>query len=382
MTTKYKVLKRSTAPNQKTVALACGVSRSTVAAILSGGALAERYNKETRKKVLATVEKLNYRPNRSAQMMRKQKSNLIAIVHFGVGIEAVHKTNLILSQKVRAVGYDYLSIDMSWYEGSVERTLTELIQARVEGVLISHIQEVFADQQIEVLHHAGIPVVSINDERRSGVPLICDDVADAFARLTQDLLAKDHRLILNLAPRAAHPANTYSRSASERVAGFRRAIEAKGSWQEVIEEDFFKLWPTLGRETVHGVTVYHKKGEYEQMNRPVYRFCQRLFRTEKLPDAMVCSNDALALEAILSGQEQNIAVPRDLAITGYDNDQIGAFPVIGLTTAEQDTEKICTRGVEALLNLIRDPSKKADGGKFPSQLIFRTSSGRVSSRIE
>lgn len=370
------MLKRTTVPNQKTVALACGVSRSTVASILSGGALAARYSKATQEKVHAAVAELNYRPNRSAQMMRRQRSNLIAIVHFGAGIESAHKTNLVLSQKVHAAGFDYLSVDMNWHGGSVERTLTELIQARVEGVLISHIQAVFGEEHIEELHRAGIPVVSINGERRPGVPLFCHDVENAFAGLTRQLLTEGHRLILNLTSGVVHPGDAYPRSVAERVAGFRKAIEVNGTWQGVTENEFFEQWPTLQRESVHGVTVYQEDRLYEQMSRPVYRFCQRLFATGKLPDALVCPNDAFALEAILAGQEHNISVPRELAVTGYDNDEIGTFPSIGLTTAEQDIENICTQGVDAMLSLIRDPEQIIESRAFPSELIFRTSSGR------
>lgn len=63
LATSNHVLKRPTVANQKSVALESGVSRSTVGAILSGGALALRYSEETRSKVLAAAAKLNYRPS-------------------------------------------------------------------------------------------------------------------------------------------------------------------------------------------------------------------------------------------------------------------------------------------------------------------------------
>ena len=66
---------------------------------------------------------------------------MIGIVHFGAGIEAALKVNLTLAADVCARGYDYLAVDMNWHGGSVERVIDELIQSRVEGVIISHIQE-------------------------------------------------------------------------------------------------------------------------------------------------------------------------------------------------------------------------------------------------
>lgn len=351
-----------------------GVSRSTVAAVLSGGGA--RYSAETCRKVLAAAKQLNYRPSRAAQVMRNQRSNYVAIVHFGAGIESAQKTNLGLSRQLNAAGYDYLAMDMDWHGGGVERTLEELIQARVEGVLISHIQEVFEEKHIESLRRFGIPVVAINGEQRSGVPLLCHDLKKAFEDLTCHLLDNGHRLILNMTSDDLDLAGERARAISHRVLGFRRAMERAGTWMILSEEDFLQQWPTLPRDKVLGITVTQKKVLYTQLENPVYQFCQRLFPTKKLPDAIVCPNDAVAMEAILAAQEWGLGVPRDFAVTGYDNDRIGAFPALGLTTAEQDIENICVQSVETLLSLIRDPHQKMKGKVFPSKLILRTSSGR------
>lgn len=365
------MLKRG-AVSQKMIAEACGVHRSTVGSILSGGALALRYNEETRNKVLAAAARLHYRPSRAAQAMRKNRSNLIAIVHFGTGIEAAEKTNQELCRKVAEAGYDILALDMNWHGGSVHRTLTELIEARVEGVLISHTQEIFTDAHIAVLHGAGIPVVSINGEARSGVPLVCTELAATFAELTRHLHQAGRRVIVQPAPdRQDHPV----RSVSERIAGFRAACEAAGSWTSLGEEEFFRQWPDFPTDRPAGITVLQDPGLYERLDRPVYQFCQRLFRSGRRPDALVCPNDSLAVEALFAAQEFGLSAPRDFGVTGFDNDRLGAFPALSLTTAEQDIPRLCTRGVEILLDLLRNPRTATTREKFPPRLILRASSG-------
>jgi len=365
-------------PTQRSVAEASGVSRAAVGAILSGGTAAARYSAETRERVLAAARRLHYRPNRAAQAMRKQRSNLVAIVHFGAGIEAAHKTNQALSRELNVAGFDYLAVDMNWYGGSVERTLEELIQARVEGVLISHIQEVFGDEHVEVLRQAGIPVVSINGERRKNVSLICDTAAKAITELTSHLLAQGHRHLVQLLP-SMGAGNSGSRVHRDRRSGFASAFSATGRWMQVAEEDF--SMDLFNGEEALGITVTQDSRQYELLERPVYQFCRCLLAAGNCPDAIVCSNDTYAVEAIMAAVELGLSVPGDLAVTGYDNDRIGEFPAMGLTTAEQDLHGICTTGVRTLIERINNPVLPTTTKSFDSKLIIRSSCGSATSQI-
>ncbi|CAN5391724.1 LacI family DNA-binding transcriptional regulator [soil metagenome] len=353
------------------------VSRETVSHIL-GGKLAERYKMSTRTKVLEIAEQLNYRPHRGAQAMKSGRSNLIAIVHFGAGIEAAHKTNLALSRMVNEKGYDYLAMDMNWYGGSVERTLAELIRARVEGVLVSHIQEVFQEEHVAELRAAGIPVVSVNGGYRSSIPLICDNVDKAFQDLTRHLLNLGHRRILQLVASFSHLSLELARTNNHRLTGFRTAIEKRGRWLSFTEDEFFGNWSKLYAESsqeILGITVQQEARLYERVDKPVYRFCSHLFPQGALPDAIVCTNDMYAMEVIAAGLEHSVRVPENIAVVGYDNDRIGEFPAFGITTAEQDIEGICAAAVDVLMGHIKQPSEDTSTSMFDSRIIIRSSCG-------
>ncbi len=364
-------------PTLQMIAEKAGVSRETVSHIL-GGKLADRYKMSTRNKVLEIAEQLNYRPHRGAQAMKSGRSNLIAIVHFGAGIEAAHKTNQALSRMVNVKGYDYLAMDMNWYGGSVDRTLAEIIRARVEGVLISHIQDVFQEEHVAELMQAGIPVVSVNGGFRPNIPLICDNVGEAFQGLTRHLINLGHRRIFQLVSSFAHLSPDRARTISQRVEGFRKAVESRGKWLTLGEEEFFAVWPQLNLETadeIIGITVQQDARLYDRVDKPVYRFCIRLFPNGTLPDAIICTNDLYAMEVIAAGLEHGIRVPKDLAVTGYDNDRIGDFPAFGITTAEQDIEGICSTAVEVLMQQIAHSDEQPVNRMFDSRIIIRSSSG-------
>jgi len=363
---------------QRQIAETVGVSCATVANILSQKE-GLRYSSQTRERVLQTAKELGYQPNRASQTIRRQRSNLIAIVHFGAGIEAAHKANTALSRKVHEAGFDYLSVDMDWHGGSVERTLAELIQNRVEGVLISHIQEVFSDKHIGVIHRAGIPVVSINGDQRAGVTMVCHDARGPFQRLTNHLLAVGHRRLLCLTPTGMGAEGGEHREHSHRKTGFRQAIEARGTFQAIPEEEYIarSINGNAFEAGISGIAVQQDVLHYQRLEQPVYRFCKRLFTSGNLPDAIVCMNDMYAMEAIMAAQEVGVRIPDDVAVTGYDNDLIGSFPAIGLTTAEQDIENICSTGVAELIQRIAEPAREIRRLTFDSKLILRTSCGRM-----
>jgi DNA-binding LacI/PurR family transcriptional regulator len=209
--------------------------------------------------------------------------------------------------------------------------------------------------------------------------MVSHDSRGPFQRLTFHLLNLGHRRILCLTPSGIGPEEGGHREHSHRKTGFRRAIEEHGTMLSLAEEDFFSRWQSGNAfaDGVCGIAVQQDVGLYQRLEQPVYKLCKRLFASGKLPDAIVCMNDMYAMEAIMAAQELGVRIPNDVAVTGYDNDLIGSFPAIGLTTAEQDIENICSAGVEELVQRIADPLREIRSQTFDSNLILRTSCGRL-----
>jgi len=355
-----------------------GVSRVTVSHIL-GGKFAARYKEATRERVQQLAQELNYRPNRAAQTIKNGRSNLIAIVHFGAGIEAAYKTNHALAHAITEKGFDYFALDMNWYGNNVDRALSEIIRIRVEGVIISHIQPVFTEKHIRELQDSGIPVVGVNGQPSVNFSLICDDAAGATRQLTEHLIKGGKRTILYLSPMISRePGNLNSRPEG-RIQGFSQAIKRQGEYFTVSEDEFLKRCRELlhnPKKGVKGIHVVQDTELYSKVDKPVYRFCSRLFAEKRrLPDAIMCRNDFYAIELFATAMEYGIRIPEDLAVTGYDNDQLGSFAAFGVTTAEQNTQEMCTTAVDVLLKQIACPGSAYRTVTIPSKLIIRTSCG-------
>ena len=77
---------------------------------------------------------------------------------------------------------------------------------------------------------------------------------------------------------------------------------------------------------------FHQKnyfvGDYREESG--YTVGKILSLAENLPDALICANDNMAIGAIKAFRENNIRVPEDIAVTGFDD--IERAQEIGLTT--------------------------------------------------
>lgn len=63
-----------------------------------------------------------------------------------------------------------------------------------------------------------------------------------------------------------------------------------------------------------------------------YQAAKLLMLTEHLPDALICANDDMALGAIKAFRENNIKIPEDISITGFDDTDIAQ--ILKLTTVQ------------------------------------------------
>jgi LacI family transcriptional regulator len=81
-----------------------------------------------------------------------------------------------------------------------------------------------------------------------------------------------------------------------------------------------------------------------------------LLSRDDRPSAIVCASDLQALGALRATRELGLAVPGDVAITGFDNLPAAALSAPALTTMRQDTDGIGRAAIRSLFAL-RDRAK-------------------------
>ncbi len=339
---------------QSAIAKAANVSRSTVAKVLSNTANS-RISEEVRSKVLKVAEAMDYRPNRYAQIMRGGKSGLIGIINLGSGSALVQRKVIATAHAVHRAGFHPLVHDALWFADAGENVCRNMIESRVEGVILVNASAAFEQKFLNQLLKAGIPVVSIGGEHLRKIPLIVSDRYWGYHTLTTHLLTLGYRHLAQL----SSPLSSFSVKAFTEVLAEKRWGKVKG---EVICVQPHKI----DREHPSEQAPY----------RPGQIGMQEILRKKRLPEAILCGNDEWVWGALQVCAEQGIRVPEEVAFTGFEDEPLSAVGLLPLTSIAHPVEAIGDQAVAKVLALI-------EHGKPPSEekilikgkLIVRRSCG-------
>ena len=92
-------------------------------------------------------------------------------------------------------------------------------------------------------------------------------------------------------------------------------------------------------------------------------------------DAIVCASDLIAIGVLRALRDRKIAIPKQIAVVGYDNIQVASFANPSLTTVEQNTKLAGEILVDSLLKLIC--GEKVEHYLMPVDVVVRQSCGTV-----
>lgn len=202
-------------------------------------------------------------------------------------------------------------------------------------------------------HRSGLPMVLV-DHEDSLIP--CDTVfannLDGMARLTNHLIGLGHRELHFVGSSA------FSRSFRDRWIGFRNALEENGLTPQGADDPLLKL---EGVET----------GAFRD---DVAAWIQRRKKARCLPTALVCANDAIAVNVCSVLDELGLSVPGDITVTGFDNIDDAAQNVPSITTINVPKEDLGQRAVKKLVDRIAYPGAPQEKIMISVEIVYRNSS--------
>ena len=91
-------------------------------------------------------------------------------------------------------------------------------------------------------------------------------------------------------------------------------------------------------------------------------------------DALFASNDMLALGAIQTLRENNLSVPNNVSVVGYDNISLAKYTNPTLTSVHQDRRLAAQLLTDKLFALSNDKDREVESAIMPTELIIRKSS--------
>lgn len=179
--------------SQKEIAEKLGISRSTVAAILSGNGT--RYSKNTQELVLQTAQEMGYHPDAAAQVIRKGvNDNAVAIVCNPLDSSMLRVT-LGVIYGLNEMSYNTLVFAGDDFAGIFRKIASN----RIRNVICTR-KEIFAQDQCA--HYAKKyqlrMIMSMIKQRFDDIPAFSSDYKENMKLLFHHLYGLGHRSILFL----------------------------------------------------------------------------------------------------------------------------------------------------------------------------------------
>jgi LacI family transcriptional regulator len=227
-----------------------------------------------------------------------------------------------------------------------ERLARELIASGAEALLlVPPYAELLSGT--DLIAECGIPTAAIaTGQRLPDMTTLRIDNRSAMRELTELVLDKGHR-------RVGFVAGPFSNGDSaERVRGFRDALDARGIAfdNEMMLEGRFTFDSGLAA-------------------------ARALLSSPARPTAIIASNDDMAAGVIAEANRRGLQLPKDLAVTGFDDTSLAARLWPPLTVIRQPIGEMAYRATALLIDAIaaKIPHAPISDEVFPYVLVERES---------
>jgi LacI family transcriptional regulator len=328
----------------KDVAELAGVSRTTVSFVVNE-VPNSNIPKATRDRVWAAIEKLGYRPNWMARGLRSQRSHTIGFIS-DVVATTPHANYMI--QGAQDLAWEnqmlLLLINVCGNQEMKLAAVNMMLERRVDGIIYATMYHREAHPP-EIVQEVPTVMLDCYVADRSLPSVVPDEELGAYTAVST-LIKKGHNRIgylQNLEPVDA---------AVLRLEGYKRALA----------ENKIPFDKSL-------VTAVPDRDGYDG--------AMKLLRRPDPPSAIFIFNDRMAMGAYDAIRNLNLKIPDDVAVIGYDNQELIApalYPA--LTTMKLPHYEMGYWAVEQLLNLINNPNEQPHTAlqyKMECPLIERSS---------
>jgi len=330
------------------------LSQTTVSLVLNNSPSAKSIPQETRNRVLAAAEKLNYRPNYFARSLRQSRSMSVGVLAPDLSEGYFTRVMSGVVEELTRAHYFYFTACHDWKKELIERYPKMLVERSVDGFLL-------LNTPVDELS-VPVPVVAISAHSKiENVTNIVLDHHLAARQALSHLSQLGHRRIAFIRGPKAIPDSEY------RWAGIEEAARSIG----------LKLDPALSIR-IDAAAWSMKAGQHPMAPEIGYKPMKALLEKTRDFTAIFCFNDIAAIGAIRALKESGICVPTDVSVMGFDDILSAAFYTPSLTTVRQPLTEMGRRGAQVLLERI---SARSNGLQaeivIAPELVVRESTGPV-----
>lgn len=306
------------------VATHAGVSISTVSLALNNP---NRVRPETLKRVLAAADELRFVPKAEAVFRARRGVRRIGVMApFTSYPSFAERLNGVI-RALRRESWEIVIYDQESAAFALPSLASIPLTNKLDGLLVMSLP--IDDESTERIVRQQLPTVLVEVERPEFSSVVIDD-AEGGRLAAQLLLAKGHSRFGFVGERKETPNITLP--AESRLTAFRDTLAAAG----------------YGLPETHVVAVPHsveaaRQGAYTLLDLP------------ERPTAIFAHDDILAGGVLKAARDRGLAIPRELAVVGFDDAEIAAH--LGLTTVRQPLAESGEVAARTLVNQLGQPGR-------------------------
>jgi len=261
-------------------------------------------SKKTRKKIFELAEEMGYRSNHFARNLRRQKTNTIGIIVHELNSNFITSVLAGIEKITTEAGYDLIITHSSESHVKEAANAKNLFHKRVDGLIASLSFDTDDLEHFRPFEEKGVPVIFFDrvEQRMNNSVVIIDNYKCGY-QATQHLIEQGCK-------RIAHVTSSLKRNVyAERYKGYKDAL-----FDNNIQFD----------ESLLIINDLSENAGIEA--------AKQILSMRPLADGAFITNDFVAAVCMRTLKENNIKIPRDIAIVGFNNDDIGKLIEPALTT--------------------------------------------------
>lgn len=317
--------------NIKDVAKTAGVSIASVSRVLNNrGYISE----SLRNKVYTAIKEIDYHPNEMARNFQQSRTKIIGLIIPDIQHLFFSTITRYIEKELRDNDYKLLLCNAMNSENLEQNYINMLRNNQVDGIIIgSHTLE------IEKYLKINLPIVALDREFESGIPVISADHYEGGLLAARELMISGCKTIVQ-------------------VSAF------EGS-HLVCNQRHIALQKYFDDRSISCKTFELNLNEFDYAS---YKELAGKILDQENPDG-VFAEDIVASAFIKEAIKRCISIPKDLKIVGYDGTIISNMITPSMTTILQPFEQIAHEIVKNLLSQINGNKDYKLKVLLPTQLI-------------
>jgi DNA-binding LacI/PurR family transcriptional regulator len=286
-----------------------------------------KISESTRKLVLETAAKMNYKQNRLAQSLRSGKSNNVGVIVPRIDSNFFASVIRGIEEELHPQGYHVIICQTHEDEKREIENITTLLNAQVDGILMS-ISNVSKenDHVIKNVVDKNVPLIFFDRKKKmDGVSSVTINDFEGGYLATKNLIEQG-------CTRIAHLTGDQSLEIFEnRNNGFKKALSDNGL---VLNENY----------------VFQTKSNVDAGRQAV----ERLLSLNPPPDGIFSSSDFAALGAIQELRERGVKIPEEFCVFGFGNEPFTRFMELSISSVDQSPLEMGKMAAKVFLEQINN----------------------------